>query len=356
MLHRVAEQLSALTASAREASREFVVAMRDGSVDPRRWLELVQPTMAWALPDEHGATLPGPNGLQLASLQVWDTLLGVPQHSELARSAMAARPGMPREHRQLLDAAGACGPLLRSFLNDGGTAVTRRRYREALDALRRFRTAHRVRAARYLRAGRPGTSARVSTGLGLAWRPNDEGLDPVVAFERLADERIQELARVSVNGSGPEVVSTLALPEVDVARLLSRGTPQRFVDQLILRTGEANDALWYVVDGLVRVETRPVGDSPVAIGQLGPGEFFGEVSFLTGLPVSAWIWAEGDVDLVRTDRAGLEQIIAADAPLASRFHRAMAVSLARRLRETTSLLTEAEAVRIRPPSARAAGT
>ena len=77
--HRLAEHLERLAASMREASREFVVAMREDLVASRRWLELVQPTMAWALSRNGEESLPGPNGLQLPSWQICDTVLGIPR-------------------------------------------------------------------------------------------------------------------------------------------------------------------------------------------------------------------------------------------------------------------------------------
>jgi CRP-like cAMP-binding protein len=351
--HRLAEQLARLAHGLREASRVFVVTMRDEPNQRQRWLELVQPTMAWALPDEHGASLPGPSGLQLPSWQICDTVLGLSRISVLGREAVKARVAMPRKHRDLLVAADACRSTIRDFVKEDGTAVARRRYEEALDALRRFRTAHRVRAARYLRAGRVGQSARVSTGLGVEWRPHGESSDPVEEFEELADARLQEVARASVEAAGGrsgvrwEALSLLSAAEA--TRLLQCGELRRATDgETILRTGEVNSTLWYVVDGLVRVETHPRNDLAVAVGHLGPGDIFGEISFLTGLPASASVRAEGDIELVSLRRDDIEHLLALDSELATRFHRSLAVSLAWRLRETTSLLTEVETGRGRP--------
>ncbi len=347
--HRVADQLGRLSAAMRDAGREFVVAMSGSSAAQARWLELVQPTMAWALPDADGITMSGPNGLQLPSWQLCDAVLGVPRRTPLGQQALQARAAMPLAHRRVLTAADACRDTTRDFILNRGTTVARRRYEEALDAVRRFRTAHRVRAARYLRAGTAGESARVSTGLGLVWRPDAQAPDPVEAFEDLADARVSEVLEASLVGSSADDLVRGAsglLEPSEVARLLSVGHLQTVVgDDAILRTGEGNDALWYIVDGLVRVETHPVSGRAVAIDQLGPGEFFGEISFLTGLPASAWVRAEGDVELVRLDRQDLDRLQRVDAHVIGLLHRSLAVSLALRLRETTAALTEVEAGR-----------
>jgi hypothetical protein len=345
--HRLADQLARLAHGMREASRVFVVTMRDEPSQRQRWLELVQPTMAWAMPDKNGVSLPGPSGLQLPSWQICDTVLGLTRTSVLGEEAVKARVGMPREHRNLLSAADACRSTIRAFVMEDGTAVSRRRYEEALDALRRFRTAHRVRAARYLRAGRIGRSARVSTGLGVEWRPDGESRDPVEEFEELADARLQEVAGASLGGangrSNAQRDALNLLSEAELARLLTCGHLRRAVEgETILRTGDSNTTLWYVVDGLLRVETNPRNDLAVAVGHLGPGDIFGEISFLTGLPASASVVAEGDVELVCLGRDHIDQLLAGDGDLSTRFHRSLAVSLAWRLRETTSLLTEVE--------------
>lgn len=345
--HRVAEALAAVAAGMRDAAQQFVVAIRDGSVDPERWLELVQPTMPWGLADQQGVTPPGPNGLQLPSWQLFDALLAVPAQTPLALQAREARLGMPRPHRALLTAADDCRDVIRSFVTEAGTSVTRRRYEEALDGLRRFRTAHRVRASRYLRAGRQGESPRQSTGLGLEWRPDDDA-DPVRHFEALADARVGEVSLASLAGphrrgtDGRESLSLLSPQEVE--RLLALGSPQQVrAGVQVLRTGDSASGLWYVVDGVLAVETHPTDDTTVTVDELWPGELFGEMSYLTGLPVSAWVRAVTDVQLVALQPHDIEQGLGDDPVLLARFFQSLAVSLALRLRESAARVTDLQA-------------
>jgi cAMP-dependent protein kinase regulator len=47
-----------------------------------------------------------------------------------------------------------------------------------------------------------------------------------------------------------------------------------------------------------------------AVGTLGPNEFFGEVSFLTGVPRTANIFATGNSEILRIDREELQELTA----------------------------------------------
>ena len=81
----------------------FSMSVRTRMVDPRTWLELVQPTFVWsAETTDRGCVEGGPSGAQLAIIQALDGALGISADSTLARSAMAARRFMPRRHRRFL--------------------------------------------------------------------------------------------------------------------------------------------------------------------------------------------------------------------------------------------------------------
>jgi CRP-like cAMP-binding protein len=79
---------------------------------------------------------------------------------------------------------------------------------------------------------------------------------------------------------------------------------------IIITEGEQGSSLYVVVSGEVKVFTKgPRGES-VALAALGEGDFFGEVSVLSGKPRTATITAAKRSDLLRLDREKLDAIIA----------------------------------------------
>lgn len=65
--------------------------------------------------------------------------------------------------------------------------------------------------------------------------------------------------------------------------------------EAIVREGEAGSSMFVVTRGEVAVT---VGASAQKVARLGPGEFFGEMSLLTGEPRTATVRAERDTDLL----------------------------------------------------------
>ncbi|HEY0789063.1 MAG TPA: cyclic nucleotide-binding domain-containing protein [Thermoanaerobaculia bacterium] len=79
---------------------------------------------------------------------------------------------------------------------------------------------------------------------------------------------------------------------------------------IIITEGEQGSSLYVVVSGEVKVFTKgPRGES-VALAALGEGDFFGEVSVLSGKPRTATITAAKRSELLRLDREKLDAIIA----------------------------------------------
>jgi indoleamine 2,3-dioxygenase len=189
----VAAALVAAQAGIKAMSTSFTAGVRDSHIRPAVWLELVQPTFVWAAGPGDGSSN-GPSGLQLATIQCLDALLGVGGNSELARAARPARQYLPPRHRHFLDAVDGVGTLLPDFARDSGDEALRLLVNHCLKWLRTFRTAHSARGARYLRAGRHGAQPRVSTGLGMHWRetPVEPATEPADSFVRSMAERIAE--------------------------------------------------------------------------------------------------------------------------------------------------------------------
>ncbi len=101
--------------------------------------------------------------------------------------------------------------------------------------------------------------------------------------------------------------------------------------------GDAGETFYIIWSGAVSVRTMKDGHE-VTLARLSRGEYFGEMSLLTGEPRRATIVAEEDTDLLCLDRPAFGILIARNPGIAER----MSQILAHRLAETQSRLEEHE--------------
>jgi small-conductance mechanosensitive channel/CRP-like cAMP-binding protein len=99
---------------------------------------------------------------------------------------------------------------------------------------------------------------------------------------------------------GPGVLDELAARVATAA--YGRGEP-------IVREGDDGGELYVIDRGEVSVRVEAAG-SPHEIARLGPGDFFGEMSLMTGEPRRAAVVALGDVEAVRVDRESFREVLA----------------------------------------------
>ena len=124
----------------------------------------------------------------------------------------------------------------------------------------------------------------------LPFHDPDEAEPARVGAAPSRDARIQHLQRVPLfSGFTEGDLRRIA----DLSRIaeLPAGTA-------VTQMGEPGDSFVIIIDGTVAVRT-PVG----AGSQLGPGDFFGEMSLLDGEPRSATIEAITDLRLLVVDRS-----------------------------------------------------
>lgn len=78
---------------------------------------------------------------------------------------------------------------------------------------------------------------------------------------------------------------------------------------IVITEGEKGSSLYVVANGEVKVYTKgPKGES-ILLATLGEGEFFGEVSVLTGKPRTATITAARPSELLRLDKERLDALV-----------------------------------------------
>lgn len=79
-------------------------------------------------------------------------------------------------------------------------------------------------------------------------------------------------------------------------------------DETIVREGDPGLSLFLIEEGTVEVVTRDPAGRPLVLGQMGAGEFFGEVAVLTGMPRTATIVARSQVTAIEIYRDTLDRI------------------------------------------------
>jgi len=104
--------------------------------------------------------------------------------------------------------------------------------------------------------------------------------------------------------------------------------------EVLLKEGSQEHNLYLVQKGYVRVE-RTDHDHGVALARLGPGQVFGEMSFLEETGASASVLAEEDVEIDVVEHAYIQSVLTSDPGFSARFFQSLAVCMAHRLRETT---------------------
>jgi|SRR5687768_5681068 len=79
---------------------------------------------------------------------------------------------------------------------------------------------------------------------------------------------------------------------------------------IIISEGEAGTSMYIITSGEVKVYTRGTkGSGSVYLAKLGEGDFFGEVSVLTGKPRTATITASRPTELLRLDKEKLDNAL-----------------------------------------------
>jgi len=100
-------------------------------------------------------------------------------------------------------------------------------------------------------------------------------------------------------------------PPPALEQLLSKTTVRSFVPpEAIVREGDPGTSWFLIEEGEVEVQTTDPSGRQLLLAKLGAGEFFGEVSVLTGKPRTATIVATSPVTVIEIYREDLDQIAA----------------------------------------------
>lgn len=125
------------------------------------------------------------------------------------------------------------------------------------------------------------------------------------------------------------------LNDEDVEWIVTTGTRRKIpIGTPIICEGQHNEALFFVLGGEFSVTSVKASGE---IARLHSGEVVGEVSFVDSRPPSATVTAKLDSVVGAVPMEALQRKLEDDLGFASRFYKAMAVTLADRLRAASSL-------------------
>ena len=168
-------------------------------------------------------------------------------------------------------------------------------------------------------------------GIGIPYPIHD-----VRVSDRLNCEgREVESTRIAVKDLMKKVELFQSLSDSECERLVSLVDTLPFANgEVLCREGEAGDSFFIIRSGIVVVLIRGANGVLSEVARLSVGQFFGEMSLLTGENRSATVVAEGDVEVVRVSKQEFASIIQADSELAGK----LAIVLEKRLADRYSHL------------------
>jgi small-conductance mechanosensitive channel/CRP-like cAMP-binding protein len=117
-----------------------------------------------------------------------------------------------------------------------------------------------------------------------------------------------------------QVALFTVLDDSELTSLAARMTPCMFTaGDVIVAQGEAGTSMYLVAEGLLHVYVaRPESADLIQVGQLIPGQFFGEMSLLTGEPRSATVKAATDVLVYEITKEDIELLLEKRPEIAER--------------------------------------
>ena len=82
----------------------------------------------------------------------------------------------------------------------------------------------------------------------------------------------------------------------------------------IIQQGEPGNDFYVIVNGEVEVIlTKEEDGAKITVGQLGPGEFFGEIALLMEVPRTATVVARTEVEVAALEKRDFQEILKKDA-------------------------------------------
>lgn len=141
-------------------------------------------------------------------------------------------------------------------------------------------------------------------------------------------------------------IDFLAVLDAQALHLLAEHAQKRVYlpGELVVREGEPGEELFLIMEGAADVLIK-TGDQTTPVATLKKGQFFGEMSLLTGAPRSATVQANSQLTVTVVGKDAMSQVISRNRNLADQFGTILA---ARQSELATTRETADRAARMRP--------
>jgi small-conductance mechanosensitive channel len=128
------------------------------------------------------------------------------------------------------------------------------------------------------------------------------------------------------------------LSDRQIQQLAERSRIHRYtVDELLVKQGDEGETLFIIKLGQTRVDVEGELGQVATVARLGPNDFFGEMSLLTGERRSASVVAESETEVVVLDKSAIAELLAADRSALE----ALSRIVEKRLKESAELVAAA---------------
>ena len=157
-------------------------------------------------------------------------------------------------------------------------------------------------------------------------------MPPLLAGSTAETDRL-EFARQALRKAA--LFRVLSAPRLEeIARALASRRYGK--GQVIFSQGDEGDGLYLVESGVVKISAQSLDGREAIIGEVGPGETFGELVLIDAAPRSATATAVEDTLALRLPRKPFNDLLETDRA----FRQGVFLALARELRRATSHLGE----------------
>jgi cAMP-dependent protein kinase regulator len=210
----------------------------------------------------------------------------------------------------------------------GATLLARREYARAVPLLKRehekYPSNPRIRlqyADALAGSGSPDEAAEQYEATAKYYEDNGLTVQAIAVRKKAEKLREQQPAKADAEAGKSEPLFTRPVPKSALFEALNDVEREAVVREMELEThdegsviineGDPGTSMFLIASGEVKVYTRGTGASKgsVYLARLGEGDFFGEVSVLTGKPRTATITASQRSELLRLDKSKLDGVL-----------------------------------------------
>lgn len=141
-----------------------------------------------------------------------------------------------------------------------------------------------------------------------------------VTLREVTDQTILEQERARTDGllslmRNVDILAPLSTAELE--QLVARAGVETFAaGEMPIRQGDAGDSFYIIKGGTVDVVVESTPGQSAVVATLGPGQFFGEMSLLTGAPRTSNIHVRADAEFIVIDKESFGRVLVQNPSIA----------------------------------------